>query len=434
MPIKLLAIGDMHLGRRPSRLPRELANQVNEFSPQKGWERTVEQAIKNQVDLVVLAGDLVDQADNFFEAFRPLEIGINAMVGAGIEVVGISGNHDVSVLPRLAQQLSQFKLLGANGHWETHHFEKQGESVTLHGWSYPRPVVSDSPLEGHVFERAPGLNLGLLHCDRDQADSRYAPVTSQALRQAGLDGWLLGHIHKPDPLSAKSLSGYLGSITGLHVGELGPRGPWLLEIDQGRVQAVTHWTLAPLVWTQLTLNLSTLTEPDQAMNVLMEDIRRLDQEVSAYLQPPQALGIRLFLSGQSDLGDAVLKELIDKQHDNLSVGDIQTIFLESITDHTTAAIDINLLAQRADHIGRLARSLVLLEEPAQGADQSLKTIKQRQTLIQTASEQLMALANEGRWQQIQDSPMTETDVLAYIKNSGHQLLREWLWQAEEWAS
>lgn len=434
MSIKILAIGDMHLGRRPSRLPGELANQANEFSPQKGWERTVEQAIQNQVDLVVLAGDLIDREDNFFEAFRPLETGINALVDAGIEVVGISGNHDVSVLPRLAKQLSQFRLLGANGHWETHCFEKQGERVTLHGWSYPQPVVSDSPLSGHTFERAPGLNLGVLHCDRDQTDSRYAPVTSQALSQAGLDGWLLGHIHKPDPLSVEALSGYLGSITGLHVGELGPRGPWLLQIDQGRIQVVTHWTLAPLVWTQLTLDLSNLTQPHEAMDVLLEHIRRLDREASAYLQPPQALGIRLALSGQSDLGHAVLNELIDKQNSNLAVGDIQTIFLESIDDQTTAAIDLNLLAQRTDHIGRLARNLLLLEDQSQGSDQSPDRIDQRQTLIHKASEPLMALANEARWQHGQASPLTEAEVLNHIKQSGHQLLREWLMQAQEWAS
>lgn len=431
MPIKLLAIGDMHLGRRPSRLPGELANQASELSPQKGWEQTVEQAIQNQVDLVVLAGDLVDREDNFFEAFRPLETGINALVDAGIEVVGISGNHDVSVLPRLAKQLSQFKLLGANGQWETHRFETQGVSVTLHGWSYPKPVVSDSPLEGHTFERAPGLNLGLLHCDRDQADSRYAPVTSQELRQAGLDGWLLGHIHKPDALTTQSLSGYLGSITGLHVGELGPRGPWLLEIDQGRVQTVTHWTLAPLVWTQLTLDLSPLTDPEQAMDALLQEIRRLDQEVSTYLQPPQAVGIRLFLSGQSDFGGAVLEALCDKQTDNLAVGDIQTIFLESIHDQTTAAMDLDLLAQRADHIGRLARSLLLLDQPE---SQRPNARDQRAALIHAASEQLTALANEARWQHGQADTLTEADVLMHIKQSGHQLLREWLLQAEEWAS
>ena len=433
MSIKLLAIGDMHLGRRPGRLPPELSHQARELSPQTGWERTVEHAIRHEVDLVVLAGDLVDQEDNFFEAFRPLETGINALVKAGIEVVGISGNHDVSVLPRLAKQLSQFKLLGANGQWEAHHFEKDGQSITLHGWSYPKAVVNESPLEGHAFERAPGLNFGLLHCDRDQLDSRYAPVTSQALKQAGLDGWLLGHIHKPDPLAADAVNGYLGSVTGLHVGEYGPRGPWLLDIDKGKVQTISQWTLAPLVWTHLSLDVSGLSKAEDALDALMRELRRLDQEASAYFQPPQALGIRLILRGQSDLGDVFADAISEQQNENIAVGEIPTIFIESIEDQTTAAIDLDVLAQRTDHIGRLARSLALLEAPDENAQGGNAATHQRQALIDAASEQLNSLANEARWQQGHFSSLSEAEVIMHIKHSGHQLLREWLAQAEEWA-
>lgn len=434
MPIKLLAIGDMHLGRQPSRLPTELSNQARALSPQSGWERTVEQAINNEVDLVVLAGDLVDQEDNFFEAFRPLEIGINALVQAGIEVVGISGNHDVSVLPRLAKQLSQFKLLGANGRWETHHFEKDGQAVTLHGWSYPKPVVNESPLQGHTFERAPGLNFGLLHCDRDQIDSRYAPVTSQALRQAGLDGWLLGHIHKPDPLSAQSVNGYLGSITGLHVGEHGPRGPWLLEIDQGKVQNISQWTLAPLVWTHLILGVSNMSHAQDALDALLREIRYLDRQASAYLQPPQALGIRIILRGQSNHVDIFVNALSEKQDENIAIGEIQAIFIESIQDQTTAAIDLDVLAQRTDHIGRLARSLALLDESSKNTEGGTIATNQRRALIDAASDQLNSLADEAWWQQGLSSSLSEAEVIMHLKHGGHQLLREWLAQAEEWAS
>lgn len=434
MPIKLLAIGDMHLGRQPRRLPAELSNQTRTLSPQKGWERTVEQAVKSHVDLVVLAGDLVDQEDNFFEAFRPLETGINTLVEAGIEVVGISGNHDVSVLPRLAKQLSQFKLLGANGQWETHHFEKNGQTVTVHGWSYPKPVVNESPLEGHTFKRTPGLNFGLLHCDRDQVDSRYAPVNSQALKQAGLDGWLLGHVHKPDPLAADSINGYLGSITGLHVGEHGPRGPWLLNIEQGKVQSVHQWTLAPLVWIHVTLDVSGMSQVEDVMDRLLQEIRYLDQQASTYLKPPHALGIRVILEGSSDQGAVFVDALSEKQNTNMAVGDIPTIFIESVQDQTTTAIDLNLLAQRTDHIGRLARSLALLDETSEKPERVSEEAEQRRALIDAASEQLISIADAGRWKQALASSLTETEVVMHLKQSGNQLLREWLAQTEEWTS
>ena len=73
-------------------------------------------------------------------------------------------------------------------------------------------------------------------------------MTSMELTAVGLDGWLLGHIHKPDTLIAPPLIGYLGSITGMDPGEPGARGPWLLTIEAGSVKDVTQWTLAPLRW------------------------------------------------------------------------------------------------------------------------------------------------------------------------------------------
>jgi len=69
MALELLAIGDMHLGRRPSRLPGELAESGRSYGPAEAWTRAVRHAVETGVDVVALAGDLVDQEDDFFEAY-----------------------------------------------------------------------------------------------------------------------------------------------------------------------------------------------------------------------------------------------------------------------------------------------------------------------------------------------------------------------------
>ena len=56
--MKLLALGDIHLGRRPSRLPEELAGRATDFSPAKALQLTVDAAIGNDVDAVLFAGDV----------------------------------------------------------------------------------------------------------------------------------------------------------------------------------------------------------------------------------------------------------------------------------------------------------------------------------------------------------------------------------------
>lgn len=423
MPIQLLAIGDMHLGRQPSRLPDGLATRSQDLSPRGAWWRAVQLAIEKQVDIVALAGDLVDQEDDLFEAYQPLEEGIRQLVQAGIEVIGITGNHDVAVLPKLAKHLSDFKLLGAQGIWGTHSIEKQGEQLTIHGWSFPKAQVTQSPLAGHTFQRSPGLNIGLLHCDRDQADSVYAPVSSAELRGAGLDAWLLGHIHRPDALSLEQPSGYLGSLTGLHVGESGIRGPWLLTIDQGRITDLKHCALAPLVWWPLNLDLSDLTGPSEAFERLLGHVRSLDQMMALHDHPPEAIGLRVTLIGETDHGQAVEVRFQEQADQNWATGSIQHVFVESITDATRPVVDLSLLAEQSDHLGQLAHHLLLLESRSNDVT--------AQALIQQARTRLSTTIEDRRWQLLSPVELTDEIIREDLITSGHRLLRTLLKQKAE---
>ncbi len=81
-PVSILFVGDMHLGRRASRVP-DSACEMGQFkraelSPRAAWSRVVQAAIDHQVQAVALAGDLVDQDDDLFEARAVLEQGIPA--------------------------------------------------------------------------------------------------------------------------------------------------------------------------------------------------------------------------------------------------------------------------------------------------------------------------------------------------------------------
>ena len=67
---------------------------------------------------MLLAGDVVEQEDDFYEAYGDLRRGVDRLAAAGVPVLGVSGNHDVQVLPRLADAVPGFRLLGRGGAWE----------------------------------------------------------------------------------------------------------------------------------------------------------------------------------------------------------------------------------------------------------------------------------------------------------------------------
>ena len=361
--MKILAVGDMHLGRTPSRLPPELHAQ--DLGPVEAWRRAVAHALDHDVRAVLLAGDVVDRDDDFFEAYRALESGVSTLADAGIDVIGVAGNHDVKVLPRLARQIPGFQLLGEGGKWETCRIDGGREAVTLWGWSFPQARVLDSPLKEHSFDLAPGINLGLLHCDRDAGpESPYAPITRQELERAGLDGWLLGHIHKPDALSATSPNGYLGSLTGMDRGESGPHGPWMITVADGGIADVEHLPLAPLRWEALDVDLEGIGEPAEAKERMLEEAIRLDGELATLHAAPSAAGLSVALTGRTRFGSAALDQISREDQDDLHTGAAGTrYFIVDLRLDTRPEIDLKELATRPDPVGLLAARLLWLDRP-----------------------------------------------------------------------
>src|SRR5699024_6770756 len=103
-----------------------------------------------------------------------------------------------------------------------------GEAVRIAGWSFPRRHVHESPFPGFreavaAADAGAGPLIGLLHGDRDQPGSPYAPFRSADLVDHPADAWLLGHVHRPDALDPHAPRGYLGSLAASDPGEAGPR-------------------------------------------------------------------------------------------------------------------------------------------------------------------------------------------------------------------
>ena len=413
--MKILAVGDMHLGRTPSRLPPGL--HAPELGPAEAWHRTVATAVDQGVKAVLLAGDVVDRDDDFFEAYRALESGVSTLAGAGIDVIGVAGNHDVKVLPRLVRHIPRFRLLGEGGRWESCRIAEGGESVTLWGWSFPQARVLASPLDGHSPDPTPGINLGLLHCDRDAGpDSPYAPTSRLELERAGLDGWLLGHIHKPDALTAPSPNGYLGSLTGLDRGESGSRGPWMITVGDGRIAEVEHLPLAPLRWEALDVDLEGIGEPFQARERLLAAVTALDGRMASLRAAPGAVGLSVTLSGRTGFGNTALDQLSPEDRDETCTGAAGTrYFIESVHLDTRPEIDLEDLARRQDPAGLLAARLLWLDRPEGNPERDRLVDEARQALRdQTAQSVWRGLGADG------DAPNPEP--VKWLRRAGYRAL------------
>lgn len=423
--MKLLCIADIHLGRQPSRVPDEVRERTGgrSLGPAAAWERTVAQALSESVDALLIAGDVVEQEDDFYEAFADLRQGVERLVEAGIEVIGVTGNHDVRVLPRLAETVPGFHLLGTGGQWEsTTVTDAGGRQVRVIGWSFPERTVRSSPLAEGLPEDGTLLTIGLLHCDRDQARSAYAPVRSAELAAAPVDAWLLGHIHRPDDLSGRRPTGYLGSITGLDPGEPGAHGPWLLEVRDGGELDMHQLPLAPLRWEELSIPTDGLATPGDIHLLVTEAVGRLHAGLADQTHRPRAVGCRLRFTGRTDLRAALVRTLTaDDPRRTPHERDGILYFVHDWRVEALPAIDIGELAAGSDPVALLARRILILRgEPT----------AERRALLAEARERLADVPRRRQYASLGAEPPGDEEVAAILEAAALRALDELLAQRE----
>lgn len=440
MSVRLLAIGDIHLGRRLTRVPEAVTQfaTIAELSPEGAWDRTCEFAVAQEVDAVVLAGDVVDREQDLFEAYGLLERGVRKLVEAGIRVISIAGNHDVEVLPRLAEAVPGFQLLGRDGAWETCRVSSRrgDESVQLLGWSFPSPQVTESPLRalpGSMAQQLPAqpeITIGLLHCDLGRRTSPHAPVSLRELEDVPVDAWLLGHIHTPSPLATMPRPiGYLGSLTGLDPTESGEHGPWLVDAASEGV-TLRQVPLAPLRWERLAIPCDGKDALlDRSIEEWFDDVllvqavdaatARLTASTGQTLRQredvirPRALGCRLEITGRTNRRGEILGYLERYGLERLCVErDGTYCFFDRVDVATTPAVSLRRLSLSHDPIGLLASTLLLLERPPDDAE--------RRALIADAIARAEAVDQHARYRGLAAAidPVDEDRIVEELQAAG----------------
>ncbi len=429
MPMRLLCLGDLHLGRRPQNLPDrldELDLSASELTPARGWSASVEWAIRHNVDAVLLAGDVVESENRYFEALGPLERGVHDLRRAGIAVLAVAGNHDSQVLDRFADSLEGFHLLGRRGTWESTVLRRADQSVRVWGWSFPSRRYEHDPTVSLPAEPDGTPSVGLLHCHLDVSSSGHAPTTRRALASLAPVAWLLGHIHKPDELDSSRPIGYLGSVVGLDPTETGRHGPWLLEVDRrGEVQ-IEQLPLSPLRWEVCELDVATVRSEDDFRHAVARTIRELHDRLGDEIATTRAVGVTLRLVGRSSLHRRLRRPLRELEAEEVIVVHDETAYaIVQLVDLAAPRLDLERIATGRDPAGLLARRLNLLDGPP---------CPERSALIEAAQPALGRAAESGVWDALDPVALDDVAVVATLRRAGLRVLEDLLAQVTDGTS
>ncbi|MDF1609424.1 DNA repair exonuclease [Hoeflea sp. YIM 152468] len=259
----------------------------------------VDLCIAEQVDALLIAGDLYDGDQTSMKTARFLADELGRLASAEIRTFIIRGNHDA--LSRVSKELVLPDLVKLFGGRPDHVLidRAPGEKpVAIHGLSFANPAAPDSLLPKYRPAVPDAINIGMMHTSLGGAPGHdpYAPCSPSDLQATGYTYWALGHIHKRTVLSGPTTIVMPGMPQGRDINEDGPKSVTLVTIDDHGTVNLEERHTALAEFTRVTIDATGLTQWNQ-----------LAERISSALTSSRSgsaaaeLVVRLGVSGETSL-------------------------------------------------------------------------------------------------------------------------------------
>ena len=372
----------------------------------EAFQNLVDLCINQNVDFLVIAGDVYDGADRSVRAQLRFRDGLSKLAEAGIQSFVVHGNHDP--LDGWQSSISWpvgVHIFGATPEWKN--FEKNGEVVAaVQGMSYPTREVTDNLAK--QFSPPESANLfaiGLLHANvgANSAHPNYAPCSVEDLSESGIDYWALGHVHTRQTLKRSApVIAYPGNTQGRHPNETGARGALVVDVDPSGASRSDFVALDVVRWERSDVDISNL----ETIDSLDSAIRQATDNLSVQAEDRDVV-CRLTLVGRGPLheqlsADGAVADLLDAVRGAWSGGGSPWVWVERIVDSTRPAIDIESRAKQDDFLGATLKRALLSSIESDEIARLTEVVSdvytgRRHGLAKPSDEQVSAWAEEARW-------------------------------------
>jgi len=236
--LKFLHVADLHLdspfvGLR-SAVPEHVAGALQKatFS---AYDRVIETALKEQVDFVLIAGDIYDGKDRSLRAQLRFRDGLARLARSGIESFVAFGNHDpLDGWSARIEWPAGTHCFGAENVEAVPVIRDGVRLATVYGISHGHKELRTNLAQQFMAGQEPGLAVGLLHANVEGIGGHedYAPCRLEDLEVSGMDYWALGHVHNKQVLRTERPAViYPGNTQGRGRAEAGKRCCCLVEVD-----------------------------------------------------------------------------------------------------------------------------------------------------------------------------------------------------------
>ncbi|MCS4487154.1 metallophosphoesterase family protein [Staphylococcus americanisciuri] len=233
--VKFLHCADLHLDS-PFMSKQHLSPNILrdvENSAYESFKQIIDVALRENVDFMIISGDLFDQRNRTFKAEVFLKEEFKRLQKEQIFVYIVHGNHD-PLSERITNDWPENVTVFSNSVETYQAITKTGDTVHLHGFSYETAASYENKIDDYPTNEDRNIvHIGVLHgtYSKSGASDRYTEFRLEDLNNKLYHYWALGHIHKRQQLSDLPEIHYPGNIQGRHFKEQGEKGCLIVEGD-----------------------------------------------------------------------------------------------------------------------------------------------------------------------------------------------------------
>jgi len=336
--------------------------------------RLVDAAIEEEVDFMVIAGDLYDGSWKDYNTGHYFCREMGRLNKAKIPVYLLYGNHDSE--SEMTKKLSLPSNVNVFESRKPSTYRIETLKVALHGRSYREAATFENLASSYPEPIAGWLNIGVLHTALGgyAAHQPYAPCSLDELTVKGYDYWALGHVHEHAILQKDPWIVYPGNLQGRHIREIGERGAVLVTADETGIQSVERLCVDMLRWYVVDVDASVAATLQEVASLAGRAIEQLIFEVTV----PMHLALRVRIIGkttthgelfglETQLREEILGQVASQGADR--------IWVEKVKIETESSVDSLNINTRSDAISELQGFLDEIDEDKQFHEFLLSELK-----------------------------------------------------------
>jgi len=317
----------------------------------------VRACVQNEVDFLVLSGDIFDLAGRSLRAQLRFRDAVDELAQRNIKVFVAWGNHDSD--GGAGDQLSwpenvYFFTPGEVGSYEV--IRRGREIARVYGISYPRRDVAENyALRFRRDPKAP-FAVGVLHCNVGgiPGHENYSPCQLNDLLQSRFDYWALGHVHTRRVLNNYGpCIVYPGNPQGRHPREGAEKGCYLVQVSGNGLIHLRFLPVDVVRWKESTVSIAGMSNEGELLNTLVE---KLEEEQKGHADKAVVAKIRLVGRGRLHRqlhNENVLRDLLGELRARFAPIRENFVWPESIRCLTGIPIDKEALRCSATLLGDL---------------------------------------------------------------------------------